>query len=107
MLFDEEGNVCHKSSVHILSPTEGKKELFIEFGCGCSVNSIDRKVVLNVGTSADVNAINKKTFNEPFPGTELQPSSVVPENIASKSNMHPAYWKVHVFSQKERKEIQS
>ena len=48
------------------------KPIMIEFGCGLSPLSIDRKLTLQVDTGADANAINKKTFDQLFPEVELR-----------------------------------
>ena len=83
LYYNEEGNVKHKSSQHMLSTTKGKQELVIEFGCGKNLDSMDKKITMKIDTGADVNAINKKTFKTLFPDVQLQPSTVVLENFDS------------------------
>ena len=83
LYYDEDGHVRQKSSVHMLSTTRGKKELMIEFGCGEDMHSIDQKITLKVDTGADVNAINKTTFQRLFPNKKLNPSTVILENFDS------------------------
>ena len=53
----------------------------IEFGCGLTPLSFDRKLTLQADTGADANAINKKTFNEVFPDVELEESSYMLQNF--------------------------
>ena len=53
----------------------------IEFGCGLTPLSFDRKLTLQADTGADANAINKKTFNEVFPDVELEESTYVLQNF--------------------------
>ena len=48
------------------------KPIMIEFGCGLTPLSFDRKLILQADTGADANAINKKTFNEIFPDVEVR-----------------------------------
>ena len=47
----------------------------IEFGCGLTPLSFDRKLTLQTDTGADANAINKKTFDMLFPEVELEEST--------------------------------
>ena len=67
--------------MHVLSGTSNDKPVMIEFGCGLTPLSFDRKLTLQVDTGADGNAINKKTFNEVFPGVELEESTYVLQNF--------------------------
>ena len=53
----------------------------IEFGCGLTPLSFDRKLTLQVDTGADANAINKKTFDQLFPEVELEESTFVLRNF--------------------------
>ena len=53
----------------------------IEFGCGLTPLSIDRKLTLQVDTGADANAINKKTFDQLFPEVELEESTFILKNF--------------------------
>ena len=63
--------------MHVLSGTSNDKPIMIEFGCGLTPLSFDRKLTLQADTGADTNAINKKTFNEVFPDVELEESTYV------------------------------
>ena len=67
--FDEKGLLkeYQPKSMHVLSGTSSDKPIMIEFGCGLTPLSFDRKLTLQADTGADANAINKKTFNEIFP----------------------------------------
>ena len=53
----------------------------IEFGCGLTPLSFDRKLTLQVDTGADANAISKKTFNAVFPDVEFEESTYVLQNF--------------------------
>ena len=53
----------------------------IEFGCGLTPLSFDRKLTLQADTGADMNAINKKTFDELFPDVELEESTHILQNF--------------------------
>ena len=53
----------------------------IEFGCGLTPLSFDRKLTLQADTGADMNAINKKTFIELFPDVELEESTQILQNF--------------------------
>ena len=55
--------------------------IMIEFGCGLTPLSFDRKLTLQADTGADANAINKKTFNEIFPDVELEESTYILQNF--------------------------
>ena len=61
-------------SIHVLAGTPNDKPIMIEFGCGLTPLSFDRKLTLQADTGADANAINKKTFSEVFPDVELEES---------------------------------
>ena len=67
--------------MHVLSGTSNDKPIMIEFGCGLTPLSFDRKLTLQVDTGADANAINKKTFTEVFPDVELEESTYVLQNF--------------------------
>ena len=75
--FDEKGLLkeYQPKSMHVLSGTSNDKPIMIEFGCGLTPLSFDRKLTLQADTGADANAINKKTFNEVFPDVELEEST--------------------------------
>ena len=53
----------------------------IEFGCGLTPLSFDRKLVMQADTGADANAINKRTFDELFPDVELEESTFCLQNF--------------------------
>ena len=67
--------------MHILAGTSDDKPIMIEFGCGLTPLSFDRKLTLQADTGADANAINKKTFNEIFPDVELEESTYILQNF--------------------------
>ena len=67
--------------MNVLAGTSNDKPIMIEFGCGLTPLSFDRKLTLQADTGADANAINKKTFNEVFPDVELEESTYVLQNF--------------------------
>ena len=81
--FDEKGVLkeYHPKSMYVLSGTSNDKPIMIEFGCGLTPLSFDRKLTLQVDTGADMNTINKKTFNEVFPDVELEESTHILQNF--------------------------
>ena len=81
--FDEKGLLkeYHPKSMYVLSGTSSDKPIMIEFGCGLTPLSFDRKLTLQADTGADANAINKKTFNEIFPDVELEESTYILQNF--------------------------
>ena len=81
--FDEKGVLkeYQPKSMYVLSGTSNDKPIMIEFGCGLTPLSFDRKLTLQADTGADANAINKKTFNEVFPDVELEESTYVLQNF--------------------------
>ena len=81
--FDEKGLLkeYQPKSMHVLSGTSNDKPIMIEFGCGLTPLSFDRKLTLQADTGADANAINKKTFNEVFPDVKLEESTYVLQNF--------------------------
>ena len=81
--FDEKGALkeYQPKSMHVLSGTSNDKPIMIEFGCGLTPLSFDRKLTLQADTGADANAINKKTFNEVFPDVELEESTYMLQNF--------------------------
>ena len=81
--FDEKGLLkeYEPKSMHVLSGPSNDKPIMIEFGCGLTPLSFDRKLTLQADTGADANAINKKTFNEVFPDVELEESTDVLQNF--------------------------
>ena len=103
--FDEKGLLkeYQPKSMHVLSGTSNDKPIMIEFGCGLTPLSFDRKLTLQADTGADTNAINKKTFNEVFPDVELEESTYVLQNF-DKSLIKPIgsfrcflRWKGHKY----------
>ena len=103
--FDEKGLLkeYQPKSIHVLSGTSSDKPIMIEFGCGLTPLSFDRKLTLQADTGADANAINKKTFNEIFPDVELEESTYVLQNF-DKSLIKPIgsfrcflRWKGHKY----------
>ena len=81
--FDEKGLLkeYQPKSMHVLSGTSNDKPIMIEFGCGLTPLSFDRKLTLQADTGADANAINKKTFNEIFLDVELEESTYMLQNF--------------------------
>ena len=67
--------------MNVLSGTSSSKPMVIEFGCGLTPLSIDRKLPLLIDTGADANAINKKTFDQLFPEVKLEESSFCLQNF--------------------------
>ena len=81
--FDEKGLLkeYQPKSMNVLAGTSNDKPIMIEFGCGLTPLSFDRKLTLQADTGADANAINKKTFNEVFPDVELEESTYMLQNF--------------------------
>ena len=83
--FDEQGLLKeyqpNTKNMNVLSGTSSDKPIMIEFGCGLTPLSFDRKLVLQVDTGADANAINKKTFDQLFPEVELEKSTFILKNF--------------------------
>ena len=82
--FNEKGlpKEYQPKSMYVLSDTSSDdKPIMVEFGCGVTPLSFDRKLILQADTGADMNAINKKTFNEVFPDVELEESTHVLQNF--------------------------
>ena len=81
--FDEKGLLKEykQKSMHILAGASDDKPIMIEFGCGLTPLSFDRKLTLQADTGADANAIIKKTFNEIFPDVELEESTYMLQNF--------------------------
>ena len=81
--FDEKGLLkeYQPKSMYVLSGTSDDKPIMIEFGCGLTPLSFDRKLILQADTGADMNAINKRTFDELFPEVELEESTQVLQNF--------------------------
>ena len=67
--------------MYVLSGISSDKPIMVEFGCGLTPLSFDRKLILQADTGTDMNAINKKTFNEVFPDVELEESTQVLQNF--------------------------
>ena len=81
--FDEKGvlKAYKPKSMYVLSGTSDDKPIMIEFGCGLTPLSFDRKLTLQADTGADMNAINKRTFIELFPDVELEESTQILQNF--------------------------
>ena len=81
--FDEKGLLkeYQPKPMYVLSGTSEDKPIMIEFGCGLTPLSFDRKLILQADTGADMNAINKRTFNEVFPDVELEESTQILQNF--------------------------
>ena len=81
--FDEKGLLkeYQPKSMYVLSGKSNDKPIMIEFGCGLTPLSFDRKLTLQADTGADANAVNKNTFNEIFPDVELEESTYMLENF--------------------------
>ena len=81
--FDEKGLLkeYQLKSMNVLASTSNDKSIMVEFGCGLTPLSFDRKLTLQADTGAEANAINKKTFNEIFPEVELEKSTYVLHNF--------------------------
>ena len=81
--FDERGLLkeYQPKVMNVLSGTSSSKPMMIEFGCGLTPLSIDRKLPLLIDTGADANAINKKTFDLLFPEVKLEESSFCLQNF--------------------------
>ena len=81
--FDEKGILKEykPKSMYVLSGTSDDKPIMIEFGCGLTPLSFDRKLTLQADTGADMNAISKKTFIELFPDVELEESTHILQNF--------------------------
>ena len=67
--------------MNVLSGTSNDRPIMIEFGCGLTPLSFDRKLILLADTGADANAINKKTFDKLFPDVELEESTFLLQNF--------------------------
>ena len=81
--FDEKGVLKEykPKSMYVLSGTSDDKPIMIEFGCGLTPLSFDRKLTLQADTGTDMNAINKKTFTDLFPDVELEETTHVLQNF--------------------------
>ena len=81
--FDEQGLLkeYQPKVMNVLSGISSDKPIMIEFGCGLTPLSFDRKLILQVDTGADANAINKKTFDQLFPEVKLEESSFCLQNF--------------------------
>ena len=67
--------------MNVLSGTSNDRPIMIEFGCGLTPLSFDRKLTLQADTGADANAINKKTFDQLFSEVELEESTFLLQNF--------------------------
>ena len=66
--------------MNVLSGTSNNKPIMIEFGCGLTPLSFNRKLVIQADAGADANAFNKRTFDELFPDVELEESTFCLQN---------------------------
>ena len=81
--FDEQGLLkeYQLKNMNVLSGISSDKPIMIEFGCGLTPLSFNRKLILQVDTGADANAISKKTFDQLFPEVELEESNFCLQNF--------------------------
>ena len=84
--FDEKGlpkeyRPRQPKQMNVLSGASNDKPIMIEFGCGLTSLSFNRKCVMQADTGADANAINKRTFDELFPDVELEESTFCLQNF--------------------------
>ena len=81
--FDEKGlpKEYQPKSMYVLSSTSDDEPIMVEFDCGLTPLSFDRKLILQADTGTDMNAINRKTFNAVFPDVELEESTHVLQNF--------------------------
>ena len=81
--FNEKGlpKQYQPKQMNVLSGTSNDRPIMIEFGCGLTPLSFNRKLILQADTGADANAINKKTFDELFPEVELEESTFLLQNF--------------------------
>ena len=81
--FDEQGLLkeYQPKQMNVLSGTSNDKPIMIEFDCGLTPLSFDKKLTLQVDTGADANAINMKTFDQLFPEVGLEESTFVLRNF--------------------------
>ena len=67
--------------MNVLSGRFTVRPIMIEFGCGLTNLSFNRKLTLTADTGADSNAVNKKTFDELFPDEEWEESTFLLQNF--------------------------
>ena len=67
--------------MNVLSDTSNDRPIMIEFGCGLTPLSFDRKLILQADTGEDANGINKKTFDELFCEVESEESTFLLQNF--------------------------
>ena len=81
--FDEKGILKEykPKSMYVLSGTSDDKPIMIEFGCGLTPLSFDRKLTLQADTGRRHECFNKKTFIELFPDVELEESTHILQNF--------------------------
>ena len=81
--FNEKGLLkeYQPKQMNVLSGTSNDRQIMIEFDCGLTPLSFDRKLTLQADTGADANAINKKTFDQLFPEVELEESTFLLQNF--------------------------
>ena len=105
--FDEKGlpKEYQPKPMYVLSDASSDdKPIMVEFGCGLTPLSCDRKLIPQADTGADMNAINKKTFNEVLPDVELEESTHMLQNFDKRlikpigSFRYFLRWKGHKYS---------
>ena len=103
--FNEKGVLkeYRPKSMYVLSGTSDDKPIMIEFGCGLTPISFDRKLTLQADTGTDMNAINKKTFTELFPDVELEESTHILQNFDKRL----IDWIFQMLPEMERPQVQS
>ena len=81
--FNEKGfpKEYRPKQMNVLSGTSSDKPIMIEYDCGLTPLSFDRKLTLQADTGADANAINKKTFDKLFSDVELERSTFLLQNF--------------------------
>ena len=85
--FDEKGlpKEYQLKQMNVLSDrSSSDRPVCIEFGCGLTPLSFDRKFTLMADTGADAYAINKKTFDELFPDVVLEESTFLQQNFDNR-----------------------
>ena len=103
--FDEKGLLKEYQSkqMNVLLGRSHNKPIMIEFGCGLTPPSFNRKLILQADTGAYANAINKKTFDELFPDVELGESTFCLQNFdkrlikPNRSFRYLLRWKGHKY----------
>ena len=81
--FDEKGlpKEYQPKSMYVLTSASDDEPIMVQFDCGLTPLSFDRKLILQADTGTDMTAINRKTFNAVFPDVELEESTHVLQNF--------------------------